>query len=94
MPPTVIPTRVALVVYKAVAPTDWAFRKYNSDGAAMEAFLSQVEDEPLVVPYRQNRVVIFDSDLFHRTDDLDFHPGYENRRINVTMLFGARHEDG
>ena len=83
-----------LVVYKAVAPTDWAFRKYNSDGAAMEAFLSQVEDEPLVVPYRQNRVVIFDSDLFHRTDDLDFHPGYENRRINVTMLFGARHEDG
>ena len=30
------------------------------------------------------------SDLFHRTADLDFHPGYENRRINVTMLFGYR----
>lgn len=87
------PNSGGLVVHKAVAPSDWAFRKYNSDGAAMEAFLSKVDDEPLVVPYRQNRVVMFDSDLFHRTDDLDFHAGYENRRINVTMLFGDRHED-
>ena len=46
----------------------------------------------MTVPYRRNRVVIFDSDLFHRTDDLDFRPGYENRRINVTMLFGDRSE--
>ena len=42
------------------------------------------------VPYRENRAVIFDSDLFHRTDTLRFKPGYENRRINVTMLFGRR----
>ena len=38
----------------------------------------------------RKRVTIFDSDLFHRTADLDFGPGYENRRVNVTMLFGYR----
>ena len=59
----------------------------------MAQFLDNIGDEPLKVPYRQSRVVIFDSDLFHRTDNLDFHPGYENRRINITMLFGDRHED-
>jgi hypothetical protein len=44
----------------------------------------------VAVPYRQNRAVIFDSDLYHETGPLDFRDGYENRRINVTMLFGKR----
>jgi hypothetical protein len=34
--------------------------------------------------------VIFDSDLFHETDAIHFRDGYENRRINVTMLYGRR----
>jgi tetratricopeptide (TPR) repeat protein len=85
------PTGCGLVLHETTAPTDWAFRKYNSDSAAMEEFLSQADGAVRRVPYRQNRAVVFDSDLFHRTDDLDFAPGYENRRINVTMLFGERH---
>ena len=44
----------------------------------------------MVVPYAENRVVLFNSDLFHETDTLEFKTGYENRRINVTMLFGNR----
>ena len=87
------PNSGGLVVHKAVAPSDWAFRKYNTNVSAMEEFVRSTGGEPLTVPYRQNRVVIFDSDLFHRTDDLDFDPGYENRRINITMLFGDRHDD-
>ena len=58
----------------------------------MAKFLADAGDEPVRVPYRRNRVVIFDSDLFHHTDDLGFRSGYENRRINVTMLFGDRSE--
>ena len=84
------PASGGLVVHKAHAPSDWAFRTYNADSARMARFLKESGDEPVTVPYRRNRVVIFDSDLFHRTDDLDFRPGYENRRINVTMLFGDR----
>ena len=86
------PASGGLVAHKAHAPSDWAFRTYNADSARMAQFLEDAGDEPVTVPYRQNRVVIFDSDLFHRTDDLDFRPGYDNRRINVTMLFGNRGE--
>jgi hypothetical protein len=32
--------------------------------------------------------VLFDSKLIHRTDDMHFKPGYENRRVNVTLLYG------
>ena len=31
---------------------------------------------------------MFDSDLFHATDTIRFKPGYENRRINFTVLYG------
>ncbi|MEE8172393.1 MAG: tetratricopeptide repeat protein [Alphaproteobacteria bacterium] len=86
------PDGSGLVVHKAKAPSDWAFRKYNSDGAAMAEFLSQEGAAVLRVPHRCNRAVIFDSDLFHRSDDPDFAAGYENRRINVTMLFGERRD--
>ena len=43
-----------------------------------------------VIPYNENRAVIFNSNLFHETDSYEFKEGYENRRINVTMLFGDR----
>lgn len=80
-----------LIVHKARAPSDWAFRAYNADSTRMAHFLAEHGGETVVIPYRRNRAVIFDSDLFHRTADLAFRPGYENRRINVTMLFGDRH---
>jgi hypothetical protein len=44
----------------------------------------------VTIPYRQNRAVIFNSDLFHETDRISFRGGYENRRINVTLLYGKR----
>ena len=40
------------------------------------------------VPYRENRCVIFRSDLLHETAPLHFKPGYRNRRINLTFMFG------
>eukprot|EP00936_MAST-01D_sp_MAST-1D-sp1_P002522 g2522.t1 len=44
----------------------------------------------VVVPYRRNRVTIFNSDLLHETAPFHFKRGYKNRRINLTMLFGRR----
>ena len=43
----------------------------------------------IVVPYRQNRAVLFRSRLLHGSDMPEFAAGYENLRINVTMLFGG-----
>jgi len=34
--------------------------------------------------------VIFDSGLFHETDPFRSREGYENRLVNMTMLYGAR----
>ena len=42
----------------------------------------------LIVPYRENRAVLFESRLFHRSDAPEFATGYENHRINLTLLFG------
>lgn len=47
----------------------------------------------MTIPYRQNRAVIFDSDLFHASDEVRPRPGYENPRINVTLLYGDREEE-
>ena len=79
-----------LVVWDKAAPADWNFTKYNGAEADIRAFLARAQAKPIRVPYRANRAVIFDSDLFHETDTIRFKSGYENRRINVTLLFGRR----
>ena len=84
------PDSGGLVVWDKEAPLDWDFDDYNNNAPRIQQFLQQSGAKPFVVPHRQNRVVLFNSDLFHRTGDYRFKPGYENRRINVTMLYGDR----
>ena len=84
------PDRGGLVVWDKAAPQDWDFEKYNNDEGAIRSFLKQSGARSTTVPYRANRAVIFDSDLFHETDRIDFEEGYENRRINITLLYGWR----
>lgn len=84
------PDSGGLKIWDVAAPRDWDIAKYNGDEAAVRAFLAQSCAKPVAVPYRANRAVIFDSDLFHETDAIDFADGYLNRRINITMLFGRR----
>jgi hypothetical protein len=84
------PESGGLVLWDVAAPMDWDFAKFNSDSPAIHDFLKKAGAKSLTVPYRCNRAVIFDSDLFHETDKIHFKEGYLNRRINVTMLFGRR----
>jgi hypothetical protein len=79
-----------LKVWDKEAPLEWDFRTYNNDEPAIRQFLRDSKAEMINVPHRQNRAVMFNSDLFHETGNLNFREGYENRRINVTMLFGLR----
>ena len=83
-----------MVIWNKQAPQDWHYHDYNQTDEATKAkiddFLAREGAEPIRIPHRQNRVVIFNSDLFHRTDDIRFRAGFENRRINVTMLYGTR----
>ena len=71
------------------APSDMSFDKYNLDPVAVRTWLNQSPDTVRrVVPYRSNRMVVFDSQLFHETDKMKFKDGYKNRRINLTFLYG------
>jgi hypothetical protein len=79
-----------LVIWDKPAPLDWDFEKYNIDAAAARDFLAREGATSTTVPHRANRAVIFDSDLFHETDELTFAEGYCNRRINLTLLYGRR----
>ena len=84
------PQSGGLVIWDVAAPIDWDFTRYNNDEAAIRKFLGDSGAKSMTVPYRANRAVIFDSDLFHETDRIDFQTGYLNRRINITMLYGRR----
>ena len=84
------PQSGGLVLWDVAAPKQWDVAKYNRDVAGNRQYLQSVGAKPITVPYRANRAVIFDSDLFHKTDRIDFKHGYLNRRINVTMLYGDR----
>jgi tetratricopeptide (TPR) repeat protein len=91
------PESGGLVLWDKEAPADWGPDEYNTYDAAQQRrireFLEESGARTTVVPYRQNRCVVFNSDLFHRTDDIHFRDGYEDRRINITMLYGTRGAD-
>jgi tetratricopeptide (TPR) repeat protein len=84
------PEAGGLLVYKHAAPPDWEFDRFNRDPAEIMRFLEAAGGDPIRIPHRANRAVIFDSDLFHATDTLRFREGYGNRRINITLLYGLR----
>jgi tetratricopeptide (TPR) repeat protein len=78
-----------MVVCRAPPPADWAIRDYDADQPRIATFLEQNAANSLLVTYRQNRAVLFRSRLFHHSDRPEFAPGYENHRINMTLLFGG-----
>lgn len=88
------PSSGGMVVYDVPAPASWTFADYNTNQAKMKAFLETHGAKPMRVPYRENRCVLFDSSLIHITDELHFKPGYTNRRINVTLLYGRARSIG
>ena len=78
-----------LVIFTRRPPSDWDFKAYNTDKERMERdILIPSNYANITVPFRYNRAVIFDSALFHHTDNFHFQPGYTNRRINLTLLYG------
>jgi hypothetical protein len=81
-----------LTVYDAEAPADWTFHQYNESPQRLAEYVAERSAERLDVPYRSNRAVVFVANLIHATAQLEFRPGYQNRRISVTMLFGDRHD--
>ena len=81
-----------LTVWDKEAPKDWDFTVYNNSKyqSAIREFLHTSGASPVTVPYRENRALIFNSNLFHESDRCLFRHDYESRRINITFLYGHR----
>ncbi|MEK7433586.1 MAG: tetratricopeptide repeat protein [Cyanobacteriota bacterium] len=79
-----------LIVYPIKAPDNWTFEEYNADEKLIYDYIKTKEIETITIPYKENRCIIFNSAFFHETDKFNFKEGYENRRINITLLFGKR----
>ncbi|MEQ8193030.1 MAG: tetratricopeptide repeat protein [Rhodospirillales bacterium] len=54
----------------------------------MRDIISAPDAESFKVPYRCNRATLFNSNVIHKTDRLNFRSGYLNRRMNITFVFG------
>ncbi|WP_348697007.1 hypothetical protein [Duganella fentianensis] len=86
------PSSGGMHIYDVAAPPDWQFEQYNRRPDLIRRFLRASGAKARYIPYRQNRAIIFDSDLFHGTARCRFRDSYENRRINITLLYGQRNE--
>lgn len=86
------PKSGGLIVYDVEAPKQWDFNTLNNDEKRIREELKKSKGNTKLIPYNENRAVIFNSNLFHETDSYEFKEGYENRRINVTLLFGRRND--
>ncbi|MDA0231468.1 MAG: tetratricopeptide repeat protein [Proteobacteria bacterium] len=85
------PESGGLEVFRAEAPLSWNFRRDDNQQDAIDRCLDEQGRDSITIPHRSNRAVIFNSNLFHKSDDCHFRGGYINRRTNITMLFGHRH---
>jgi Flp pilus assembly protein TadD len=79
-----------LILWDKESPPDWPFMEYNQAGPRVRRFLEESGAKAIRVPYRANRAVVFNSALFHETDAIRFRDSYEDRRINITLLYGRK----
>jgi hypothetical protein len=84
------PERGGLVICKAAPPESWAIKGYDADKARIVTFSERNADSMMRVPYSCNRAALFVSRLFHYSDAPEFKSGHENKRINVTLLYGKK----
>ena len=85
-----------LVVYTAKPKKEWNFKDYNTraDELVVKELLEPSNFANVTVKHSPNRCVIFDSALFHQTQKYKFKTGYQNSRINLTLLYGTMKKDG
>ena len=81
------PQNGGLIVWKKTPNLNASFNDFNSL-KSIDKMSKEVENsEYIKVPYQSNRVVIFNSKLYHATDKIEFKDNYIDRRVNVTFLY-------
>ena len=85
-------TSGGLIVHLTQNIPPLSFKQMNrlSEVNRIKLFLKESQSQRVEIPYRQNRAVIFHSNLYHETSPFRFKKGYANSRINLTFLFGSK----
>ena len=81
------PTQNGLIIYDKKPPEDWVWDQYNSDTDGIKRYLKESGAKARYVPYNYNRIIIFDSKYFHKTNGVSMWDGKNNRRVNYTFMF-------
>jgi len=76
-----------LDIWKIYPPKGWNYSEYNRNAEKSAIYISQHDVEKVSIPYKFNRLIMFDSMYFHKTQSVHTKDGYENRRINYTFLY-------
>ena len=82
------PDEGGLIIYTKPLLGNETFEQMQIPSFGYE-YLKGSEHLNYTIPYKRNRITIFNSNLYHETSPLHFKPGYKNRRINFTFLFGT-----
>lgn len=82
------PERGGLVIWDRLVPDHYLRRDRPAQQAIIQSLIQEPGAAALTVPYRCNRAAIFNGMIVHSTDQFHFKDGYENRRINITLLYG------
>ena len=80
-------TKNGLIIYDKQAPLDWTWEDYNSNSQKVINYLDESKASPRYIPYNYNRITIFESNYFHKTNSVSMIEGQENRRVNYTFMF-------
>jgi len=76
-----------LDIWNLYPPENWINKDYNGDDKKIKSYISNSNSQRVSIDYKFNRVIIFDSKLFHSSQPILSYEGYANRRINYTFLF-------
>ncbi len=76
-----------MIIWKRTPPSGSDFQDYNSISSMDKMFKEVKNTDSLRISYKANRAIIFNSNLYHVTDELHFRDSYEDRRVNVTFLY-------
>ena len=73
-----------LVIFDQENPNDWSDRESN---VRILSLIEKNKSKAHYIKHRRNRLVIFKSNLYHKTFCVHTKPGYENRRVSYAFLF-------
>jgi hypothetical protein len=82
------PNAGGLVLWNKKVSRDYLGEMTEQKQQQFQQVIAEPDAQSFRVPYRCNRAVLFNSNVLHGTDTIDFKPGYENNRINMTFLYG------